>query len=106
MDINYSVLHFLLYGLCLGTFILLISTITFSSVFSFLITYVFYGGMIQSLILLVGEKHRNEIIRELVQNTPFYIATYGFQNQSYTNYEMVLLFSKFHSYLYNCLYNY
>lgn len=91
MDINYSVLHFLLYGLCLGTFILLISTITFSSVFSFLITYVFYGGMIQSLILLVGEKHRNEIIRELVQNTPFYIATYGFQNQSYTNYEMVLL---------------
>lgn len=91
MNINYSILHFLLYGLCLGTFILLISTITFSSVFSFLITYVFYGGMIQSLILLVGEKHRNEIIRELVQNTPFYIATYGFHNQSYTNYEMVLL---------------
>lgn len=75
---------FFIYTFTLGSFTLLVSVATSNSIFTGIITYIFYFDLIIALLSNVVESSGNKMVTIIIENLPFYIAVTGFNNLNYT----------------------
>lgn len=85
---------FFIYTFTLSSFMLLVSAVTSNSIFTGIITYVFYFDLIIALLSQVLESSSNKMMTILIEKLPFYIAGTGFNNLNYTfNQSIVMIVS-------------
>lgn len=85
---------FFIYTFTLSSFMLLVSVVTSNSIFTGIITYVFYFNLIIALLSNAVESSSNKMVTTLIEKLPFYIAGTGFNNLNYTfNQSIVMIVS-------------
>lgn len=85
---------FFIYTFTLSSFMLLVSVVTSNSIFTGIITYVFYFDLIIALLSNAVESSGNKMVTILIEKLPFYIAVTGFNNLNYTfNQSIVMIVS-------------
>jgi len=85
---------FFIYTFTLSSFMLLVSVVTSNSIFTGIITYVFYFDLIITLLSNVVESSSNKMVTILIEKLPFYIAVTGFNNLNYNfNQSIVMIVS-------------
>jgi len=73
---------------------LLVSVVTSNSIFTGIITYVFYFDLIITLFSNAVESSSNKMVTIIIENLPFYIAGTGFNNLNYNfNQSIVMIVS-------------
>lgn len=85
---------FFIYTFTLSSFMLLVSVVTSNSIFTGIITYVFYFDLIITLFSNAVESSSNKMVTIIIENLPFYIAGTGFNNLNYNfNQSIVMIVS-------------
>ncbi|MFT5873130.1 MAG: ABC-2 type transport system permease protein [Clostridium sp.] len=84
---------FFLYAFTLGSFILLISAITPNAILTGIIGYVMYFDLILALLNQALVSSRNEMLKCVILNSPFYIANTGFYIGNYTACQSIIMIS-------------
>lgn len=84
---------FLIYAFTLGSFILLVSVITPNAILTGIIGYVMYFDLILVLLNQALESSRNEMLKHVILNLPFYIANTGFYIGNYTLHQSIIMIS-------------
>lgn len=85
---------FLIYAFTIGSFILLVSACTANGIFTGIITYVLYFNLILVLLAQALSSSKNETLKCIIRNSPFYNANIGFYSLKYNfNQSMVMLIS-------------
>ncbi len=84
---------FLIYAFTLGSFILLVSVITSDFILTGIIGYVLYFDLILVLLNQALASSRNEMLKNVIQNSPFYIANTGFYAVNYTGHQSIIMIS-------------
>ncbi|NEZ47130.1 ABC transporter permease [Clostridium niameyense] len=82
---------FIIYAFTLGSFILLVSSITSSTIITGVISYILYFDLTlimlsQALIFI-----KSQLIRNIIENSPFYIVNTGFYLGNYTGKQSILM---------------
>jgi len=85
---------FLIYAFTIGSFILLVSACTTNGIFTGIITYVLYFDLVLALLSQALWSSKNETLKCVIRNSPFYNANMGFYHLKYNfNQSMVMLIS-------------
>ena len=85
---------FLIYAFTIGSFILMVSACTANGIFTGIITYVLYFDLILILQTQALWSSKNETLKCVIRNSPFYNANMGFYHLKYNlNQSMVMLIS-------------
>ncbi|MBU3091818.1 hypothetical protein KPL35_06970 [Clostridium sp. CF011] len=85
---------FLIYEFTIGSFILLVSACTANGIFTGIITYVLYFDLILVLLAQALSSSKNETLKGVIRNSPFYNANIGFYHLKYNfNQSIVMLIS-------------
>ncbi len=82
---------FLIYTFTLGSFILLVSVMTFNFILTGIVGYVLYFDLILILLNQALESSRNEALKHIILNLPFYIANTGFYAGNYTGHQSIIM---------------
>lgn len=82
---------FLIYTFTIGSFILMISTITSNFIITGVVGYVLYFDLILVLFSQALESKRSEILTNIIEHLPFYIANTGFFARQYTFYQSIIM---------------
>lgn len=82
---------FLIYTFTIGSFILMISTITSNFIITGVVSYVLYFDLILVLFSQALESKRSEILTNIIEHLPFYIANTGFFAGQYTFYQAIIM---------------
>lgn len=82
---------FILYTFTLGSFILLVSTITSNFIITGIIGYVLYFDLILVLLNQALVSNRSEMLKQVIENLPFYIANTGFYMVNYTAHQAIIM---------------
>lgn len=88
LNIKNSITIFILYAISIGSFAMLIMSITLSFKFTFMITFVFFNDFVSNFINIVARELKVGIIQSIVEKIPFKLATNGFQMQFYASNEI------------------
>ncbi|MBK1813313.1 ABC transporter permease [Clostridium sp. YIM B02505] len=84
---------FLIYSFTIGSFILMISTITSNLIITGVIGYVLYFDLILVLFTQALESKKSEVLSKVIEQLPFYIANTGFFAGHYTFYQGIIMIS-------------
>ncbi|GKU25027.1 ABC transporter permease [Clostridium folliculivorans] len=84
---------FLIYSFTIGSFILMISTITSNFIITGVIGYILYFDLILVLFSQALESKRSEVLTKVIEQLPFYIANTGFFVGHYTFYQAIIMIS-------------
>lgn len=84
---------FLIYAFTLGSFILLVSVITSNFIVTGIVGYVLYFDLILVLLNQALSSSRNEALKCVIRNLPFYIANTGFRIGNYTMHQFIIMIS-------------
>jgi ABC-2 type transport system permease protein len=82
---------FVIYGFTLGSFILLVSVITSNFIITGIISYVLYFDLILALLNQTLVSIKNETVKSVILNLPFYIANTGFYKANYTIHQSIIM---------------
>lgn len=82
---------FLIYSFTIGSFILMISTITSNFIITGVIGYVLYFDLILVLFSQALESKRSEVLTKVIEQLPFYTANTGFFAGYYTLYQSIIM---------------
>ncbi|WP_434297247.1 ABC transporter permease [Clostridium sporogenes] len=84
---------FIIYAFTLGSFILLVSVITSNFIITGIVGYVFYFDLILTLFKQALCSNRSEVLKKIIENSPFYIANTGFYIGKYTTHQSLIMIS-------------
>ncbi|WP_251861145.1 ABC transporter permease [Clostridium sp. Marseille-Q2269] len=82
---------FIIYGFTLGAFILLVSVLTSNSIITGIVTYIFYFDLIILLFNQVLASNINKGIKNIIENSPSYIANTGFYVGKYNMNQSIVM---------------
>lgn len=82
---------FILYAFTLGTFILMVSAVTSNFIVTGIVGYVLYFDLILVLLNQALDSSKNEMLKLIIKNIPFYIANTGFYAASYTAQQSIIM---------------
>jgi ABC-2 type transport system permease protein len=82
---------FIIYAFTLGSFILLVSVITSNFILTGIVGYVLYFDLILVLLNQALASSRNEALKHIILNLPFYIANTGFYAGNYTGHQSIIM---------------
>lgn len=82
---------FLLYAFNLGSFMMLVSSITCNAMSTGLITYVLHFDLILVLLSQALESGKSDMVKCIIRNLPFYMANTGFHVQKYSLSESMIM---------------
>ncbi|GAA0737379.1 hypothetical protein [Clostridium oceanicum] len=85
---------FLIYSFTLGAFSLLVSSITEKGMFTGIVTYIMYFDVTLLVMSQALYSSKNQLLKTVISNCPFYIANTGFRIQRYTlNQSLIMIVS-------------
>ncbi|WP_064530581.1 ABC transporter permease, partial [Clostridium saccharobutylicum] len=88
LDLKSSIPIFILYATSIGSFAMLIMSVTLNFKFTFMITFVLFNDFVSNFINIIAKELKVGVIQRIVENVPFKLATNGFQMQSYSTNEI------------------
>lgn len=82
---------FIIYAFTLGSFILLVSSITSSAIIVGIISYILYFDLTLIMLSQALISIKTQVIRNIIKNSPFYIANTGFYLGNYTAMQSIIM---------------
>lgn len=86
-----SLYIFVIYAFTFGSFVLLVSSITQDSIITGIVSYVLYFDLILELFGQALISSKNEMIKAVIRNLPFYILNTGFSTGNYNIKQSIIL---------------
>ena len=86
-----SLFVFILFAFTFGSFVLLVSSITQDSIITGIVSYVLYFDLILALFGQALISSKNEMIKAVIRNLPFYILNTGFFTINYDIKQSIVL---------------